>query len=237
VVSWWEKSTAMGLVTPIIAASAGGLFALLVVIGLIVLNYLATSRIIAQAGYSPLWILVPVAPFVLTIICFIIFVSDVHTIFSGDGLGVGGINNVGVAWDLDEISIFLNWIFFLIFAFSRWPVSGAHHSPSVVTPRPPDSLRAPPGPASIHPTPGAAVPTARVVPASGAGPGSGPAVPSASVAKRQGAQFCPWCAEPLPGNRALFHDCGSKDRPEAFCKNCGKTLPAGSSVCNECAGV
>ena len=57
---------------------------------------------------------------------FIIFVSDVHLIFSGDGLGVGGINNVGAAWDLDQISIFLNWIFFLIFAFSRWPVSGAH---------------------------------------------------------------------------------------------------------------
>jgi hypothetical protein len=138
---------------------------------------------------------------------------------------------------LDEISIFLNWIFFLVFAFSRWPVSGAYHSPSVVTPRPPDSFRATPGPASVPPTPGAAVPSARVVPASGAGPGSGPAVSSASVAKRSGAQFCPWCAEPLPGNRALFHDCGSKDRPEAFCKNCGKTLPAGSSVCNECAGV
>lgn len=227
----------MGLVTPIIAASAGGFVALLVVIGLIVLNYVATSRIIAQAGYSPRWILIPVAPFVLTIICFIIFVSDVHTAFDGGGLGVGGINNVGVAWTLDEISIFLNWIFFLVFAFSRWPVSGAYHSPSVVTPRPPDSFRATPGPASVPPTPGAAVPSARVVPASGAGPGSGPAVSSASVAKRSGAQFCPWCAEPLPGNRALFHDCGSKDRPEAFCKNCGKTLPAGSSVCNECAGV
>jgi hypothetical protein len=227
----------MGLVTPIIAASAGGFVALLVVIGLIVLNYVATSRIIAQAGYSPRWILVPVAPFVLTIICFIIFVTDVHSDLIGGSLDFGNIGNVGVAWDLDEISIFLNWIFFLVFAFSRWPVSGANHSSSVVTPRPPDSFRATPGPTSVPPRPSAAVPATRVVPASGAGPGSGPAVPSASLAKRTGAQFCPWCAEPLPGNRALFHDCGAKDRPEAFCKNCGKALPTGSSVCNECAVV
>ena len=237
VVSWWEKSTAMGLVTPILAASAGGLVALLVAIGLVVLNYWATSRIIAQAGYSPLWILVPVAPFVLTIICIIIWVTDVRSAFYGGGFVFGSFTNVGLAWHLDEISIFVNWIFFLVFAFSRWPVSGAHHPPSVVTPRPPDSFRATPGPASVPPTPGATVASARVVPASGAGPGSGPAVASPSLAKRTGAQFCPWCAEPLPGNRALFHDCGAKDRPETFCKNCGKALPTGSSVCNECAVV
>lgn len=233
----WEKSATMGLVTPIIASSAGGAISLVIIIGVIVLNYYATSRIISQAGYSPLWIVVPIAPFVLTLICEIILWHDLHTILLGGSLGTGGISGVGTFWYLDAFAFLLNWILFLVFAFSRWPVSGNSYSPGPSTPRPPETYRAvPPRPTPASPTPGAAVPPARVVPASGAGPGSGPAAaPSAPAPKRAGAQFCPWCAESLPGNRALFHDCGSKDRPEAFCKSCGKALPAGSTVCSSCA--
>jgi hypothetical protein len=174
----------------------------------------------------------------LTIICYIIFWNDIHTIIFGGTLGIGGINTVGLVWHLDEVSIFLNWIFYLVFAFSSWPVSGAHRSSTVDVPRPPESLRAVSSPTPVPSTPTAALATARAVPSSGAGPGAGPAgVSSAPAPKRPSAQCCAWCGEPLPGNRALFHDCGPKDRPETFCKNCGSALPAGSSVCSSCGAA
>jgi hypothetical protein len=137
-------------------------------------------------------------------------------------------------WHLDEISIILNWIFYLVFAFSRWPVSG-NHAPHVEGPRPTEAFRVNTGPASAPPTPGGALPTARSVPMSAASPGSGPAgVPTSSAPKGPNAQFCGWCGESLPGNRALFHDCGPKDRPDSFCKRCGTALPAGTSECSSC---
>jgi hypothetical protein len=223
----------MGLLTPIIAASVGSGIAILIVLGLIALNYWATSRIISQAGYSSLWILLPIAPLVLTIICYIIFWHDIRTVIFGGTLGIGGINTVGFVWDLDEIAIFLNWLFYLVFAFSRWPVSSAHRAPSVDGPSAPAAARSNPLPSPVPPTPTTALPTSRVVPSSAASPGTGPAVVSSTpVAKR--AQFCAWCGEALPGNRALFHDCGPKDRPETFCKSCGTALPAGVTVCSAC---
>jgi hypothetical protein len=159
--------------------------------------------------------------------------NDLHAALQGGALDFGGIGTNGLIGHLDELSIFLNWVLFLVFAFSRWPVSGPQYARTPDGPRPPDALREGPGPTPTAPLPSAR--PARVVPSSGAGPGSGPTgVPSATVAKRPAAQFCPWCAEALPGNRALFHDCGSKDRPESFCKNCGTALPDGSSVCNAC---
>ncbi len=220
----------MGLMATIIATSAGPFIALLIILGLIVLNYWATSRIITQAGYSPMWILLPIAPLFLTIISYIIFWHDVHTILLGGSLGTGGINTNGLIWRLDELAIFLNWLFYIIFAFSRWPVSGTHRAPNVDGPSAPDATRVNPNPPPVRPTPSAATPSAaapaRVVASSGASPGSGPAAaPSAPIAK--GGQFCPWCAESLPGNRSLFHDCGPKDRPATFCKNCGTSVAGG----------
>jgi hypothetical protein len=45
---------------------------------------------------------------------------------------------------------------------------------------------------------------------------------------------CVWCGEVLPGNRALFHNCGAKDRPAAFCRNCGDALIDGTFNCANC---
>ena len=228
----------MGLLTPFIAStSVGGWIELLILIGLLFLNYWATMRIITQAGYSVVWIVLPIAPLVLTIICYVIFWNDIHGIVFGNSFGFGGVNNVSLFWHLDEISIFLNWLFYIVFAFSRWPVSGTRHSPDVDVPQPPPSLGAnlssAAGPASPSPLPGA-----RVMPASRGGPVAGPAnVASAPASKPPSAQFCAWCGEALPGNRALFHDCGPKDRPETFCKNCGVAFPAGTSQCNSCVAA
>jgi hypothetical protein len=224
----------MAQLTPLIAAtSVGGWVELLILLGLLFLDYWATLRIITQAGYSSMWLLLPIAPLVLTIICYVILWNDLHEIFFGSSFGFAGINNASFFWDLDKISLLLNWVFYLVFAFSRWPVNGAPRSSSATAPLPPPPSRAVPGPASAPPTPSAA----RVLPSSAAGPGAPPAGTATPAPKRPGAQFCPWCAEALPGNRALFHDCGSKERPETFCKNCGTALPAGSSECASCVAA
>ncbi len=236
---WWrEQSTTMAQLTPLIAAtSVGGWVELLILLGLLFLDYWATLRIITQAGYSSMWILLPLAPLVFTIICYVILWNDLHAIFFGSSFGFAG-TNASLFWNLDKFSILLNWIFYLIFAFSRWPVNGSPRTSSAAAPLPAPPSRAVPGPAASSPATPAPLSTARVLPSSAAGPGAPPAGAASSPAtKRPGAQFCPWCAEPLPGNRALFHDCGPKERPETYCKNCGKALPAGSSECASCAAA
>ena len=135
----------MAQLTPLIAAtSVGGWVELLILLGLLFLDYWATLRIITQAGYSSMWILLPLAPLVFTIICYVILWNDLHEIFFGSSFGFGGINNASLFWHLDEFSILLNWIFYLVFAFSRWPVNGAPRSSSAAAPLP-----APPSPARL----------------------------------------------------------------------------------------
>jgi hypothetical protein len=228
----------MGLLTPIIAStSVGGLIALLIILGLLFLNYWATMRIITQAGYSARWIALPLAPLVFTIICYIIFWNDVRGIFFGGGfgLGFGNINNIKWFWRLDELSIFLNWLFYIIFAFSRWPVSGTWRSHEPEGPRVPSPLRANLGSAAGPVAPPASAPVARAMPVSPGGPSVGAA--RTPAATRPSAQCCAWCGESLPGNRALFHDCGPKDRPETHCKNCGTAFAAGTTQCNSCGAA
>ena len=227
----------MGLLTPLIAStSVRGWIELLILIGLLFLNYWATMRIITQAGYSARWIVIPVAPLVLTIVCYVIFWNDVHGIYFGNTFGFGGANNVSLYWHLDEISVLLNWLFYIVFAFSRWPGSGTRRSPDVDVPQAPSSLGAPPSSAARTAAPSAPRPVVRVMPASPGGPAAGPTnVAGAPTSNQPSAKFCAWCGEALPGNRALFHDCGPKDRPETVCTNCGVAFPAGTSRCNTCA--
>ena len=231
----------MGQLTPfgalITSVSAGTWIQLIITLGAVALTYFAMSRIIAQAGYSSIWILLPIAPVVLTIICYVILWHDLNAIIIGGPIGFFGVDSVGLFWHLDQIAFVLNWIFFLVFAFSRWPGSVIRHVTDVDAPSAPQYSRpVTRGPGSGLPAPPDPVIPQRVATASAAGPGATPAVvPSTPGVKKPGAQFCAWCGEALPGNRALFHDCGSRDRPETHCKNCGTVFVSGSSECASCA--
>jgi len=230
----------MGLLTSFTAStSVSAWIELLIFSGALFLNYWATMRIITQAGYSAAWIALPIAPLVLTIICYVIFWNDIHEIFFGGGFGFGfgSFNNVSLFWHLDEISILLNWLFYIVFAFSRWPVTGTPRAPEGDAPRPSRFTRATISTAKEPAAATAPLPGPRPAVASAAGPGGGPTGASRPAATRPSAQFCAWCGEALPGNRALFHDCGPKDRPETHCKNCGTAYAAGSTQCTACGGA
>jgi hypothetical protein len=242
----------------------GSIIELIIYIGVTGLTYWALLRIITNAGYSNVWMALPISTMFLTWLCYIIFWSDLHGIYFGGAFdfGFSGFSQVSVPWTLDEISIVLNWIFFLMIAFSgsqiteRFmpsrsapPAQMNYGGPASTLPPPPDPVNAvrpaPPsaaGPGAgpiVRPAPPSAAgpgagPIVRPAPPSAAGPGAGPAGLPGAAGARPGAQFCPWCGESLPGNRALFHDCGPKDRPETHCKNCGTPFAAGSAQCASC---
>jgi hypothetical protein len=236
------------------STTVGSIFELIIYIGVTAVTFWALLRIITAAGYSTVWMALPISTIFFTWMCYIIFWSDIHAIYFGNGFyfGFSGISQVNVFWTLDEVSIVANWLFFLVIAFSGSQISerltrGSSRPVQVdyasTLPPPPDPAgparpmpptAAGPGPRPAPPT--AAGPVTRPLPPSAAGPGGAPSgVPAAP--KRPGAQFCPWCGESLPGNRALFHDCGPKDRPETICKICGTAFPAGSTQCASCAGA
>jgi hypothetical protein len=223
----------MGVLTSFIAStSAGGLIALLLFLGFLFLNYWATLRIITKAGFSPVWIVLPLVPLVLTIICYVMLWNDLHAIIFGSSFGFGGIGNIKIFWRLDKLSLLLNWIFYLVFAFSRWPVSGTTHTRDPEPSPPPRAVRAnQPGPSADPARPNPVGVARYAAPVTGAGPA---VAPSAPVAK---GKHCAWCGESLPGSRALFHDCGPKDRPETFCKNCGAELSPGTTQCSSCGSA
>jgi hypothetical protein len=245
----------MGIV-PLFAQSTsfGSVVELIIYLGVTALTYWALLRIITAAGYSNVWMALPLSTMILTWICYIIFWSDIHGIYFGGAFDFGftGFSQVSVPWTLDEISIVLNWLFFLVIAFSGSQISERFVGGFIPSrPAPPgpmnvgapaSTLPPPPDPVTpvrpMPPTAAGPVNAVRPTPPSPAGPGGGPVgVPEAAAPKRPSAQFCAWCGESLPGNRALFHDCGPKDRPETNCRSCGTAFPAGSTLCATCAGA
>jgi hypothetical protein len=198
---------------------------LVVTIAFVALDYWALTRIISKAGFSRAWIIIPLLPVVLTIACSVITYNDIRssligysTGFLGFSTGFFGFSRVGFLWDLDLLSFLLNWLFFLVFAFIEWPnARGGGGSTTQPTGRPGSYVTSGAAPAATRPR-GVTrdySPTAAV---SEAAPAPVPSAPAAVV------KHCVWCADALPGSRALFHDCGPKSRPPIFCEKCGSTL-------------
>ena len=207
---------------------------------LLILNYWAATRIIRQAGYSSAWIVVPFAPLVITVAVMVIAHNDLVALVHGVPIGFFGANGLSALWRLDELSGLVFWLFFLIFAFSKWPVSNR-----TMAPRDSGQRRQPPS-APLNGVGADRSTTARPNPtnppspreASGGsstdlGRGGGVAPQSAAVGQRK-AIYCGWCGESTPGNRGLSHDCGSKDRPMTSCRFCGKPFAQGADSCSEC---
>jgi len=216
------------------------LIALVVLGALVILNFAAAVKVIGQSGFSWWWAILPFTPFALTIACFVTLWNRTHQFALGGQFGFLGLNyaEIGVVFRADEYALLVSWAAFLIFAFLRWPVSGDHdelderaHRRSfrrrveaaievpVEAKQPRVSAREPRATKS----------RARVEAAP---------VENAPVSRRAAApplKHCAWCGEPLPGSRALFHDCGDKDVPPEFCTKCGTALGEDSDDCLVCA--
>ena len=239
----------------------GGTIGLLIELGILFLDFWAVSRIIGQAGYSRTWILVPLMPLLLTVIAFVIVFHDLTSSIYGGTFGVANIDTIGAIWVLDLFSIVINWIFFLIFAFSTWPVTKQNYArfnraaPPTAGGGPIRSNTPPPNP----PAPSYGVPNSRPAPPPPIAPSSempssrpAPPPPSATnVAPGQGGrplqgpinqtpvvaltvQYCQWCGKEQAVNALAIHHCGPKTRPAAFCTKCGTPLLPGSSSCANC---
>jgi hypothetical protein len=207
---------------------------------ILVLNYWAATRIIRQAGYSSAWIVVPLTPLVITAAFMVIAYNDLNALVHGVPIGFFGANHLIDLWRLDGLSGLVFWLFFLIFAFSKWPVSNGRMAPKDTGQR-----RLPPS-APLKGVGADRIATARSNPTSSPSPlegsigsspdlgGGGGAAPLSAAVGQRKAIYCGWSGESTPGNRALSHDCGSKDRPMTSCRFCGKPFAEGADSCSEC---
>ena len=106
--------------------SARGVTDLVILLGILALNFVAVAKIITKAGYSPRWIWVPLTPVCLWFFTLILLAVDVRTIVLGRDATVSlpvSLGNFALLQVVDVLSVIVTWVFFLIFAFSTWPVS------------------------------------------------------------------------------------------------------------------
>ena len=246
----------MGPITAVtLNGSGGGLAVLALMLGLLVLNFIAVTKVITKAGYSYRWIYVPLTPVILWCASVILLAVDARTaVFDGTTVSVPvGLGNFFVLQALDFLSLFVTWVFFLIFAFSTWPVSTGRGGPPVPPPGAPGApfphRSAVPVPVGA-PAEGAAGPGPG--PAPGPGPGPGASAPPAVAAPLAPAPrttagapapppksasdviYCSWCGKQRARNAQAIHHCGSMERPAAFCMNCGTPLDEGAPACASC---
>lgn len=212
------------------------LIVLLVIGALVIINFVAAGKIIGQSGFSWWWIILPFLPFALTIASFITLWNRTHQFALGGTFGFIGLNYAGVGpvFRADEIALLVSWAAFLIFAFLRWPVSGEHDELNEEAHR--RSFRR-----RVEAAVAVPVETGPRRPVKEPKPAKArvkvEAAPVESAAPRRAApalKHCVWCGDPLPGSRALFHDCGDKDAPAVFCAKCGTALSEESEDCLTC---
>jgi hypothetical protein len=220
--------------------SARGITDLVILLGILALNFFAVAKIITKAGYSPKWIWVPLTPVCLWFFTFILLTVDVRTIVVANNATVSlpvSLGNFILLEVIDFLSVVVTWVFFLIFAFSTWPVSVARRETRSFEADPRTTFV----PAS-RPRAGAATATPDLL-GSGAAtrtpaharpvPASAQTLPPPPVEKSR-IIYCSWCGNQRAADAVAIHHCGSLDRPAVYCMNCGTLLGSGAPTCTSC---
>ena len=211
-------------------------------------TFLAWRALVTKSGKSGPWLAFGIAPIVTLAITYVVaafqhlpkffgsvaffrtpaaitdyifsavylFLRSGHLTFS-----IFGVLNFMVA--LDMLAFLVAWAGFVVLALTEWPnaVTRSASGPSVA------STPAPTTPRGVPPRNAAPVRTATYNP-----PAPPTGVPGGVDMRRR--LYCPWCGEHIPGNRALGHDCGPKDRPEVMCRFCGQAFLEGTTSCATC---
>jgi hypothetical protein len=224
---------------------------------IVIVTFVAFSVIISKAGFSRSWVLVPFTPLATWIATLIVAKMQLHTFVVFWNLAPFYPHTIELLIEVDEIAIFATWIFFLVFAFSRWPGATAPAiAPATEQTTAPATNEGPVpkshGRRAVHngadgATNSSPRPTARYPMPKGpgfgtlgfvAGPGAATHESTTNVATKprgnQLATFCARCGESIPGNRALAHGCPNEGQPVKFCRYCGKSIPEGSGICPSC---
>ena len=187
--------------------------------------------------------LVPLAPVFLWLVSIVLLAVDVRTVVIG-GATVSvpvTLGNFEILEILDFLSVFATWVFFLVVAFSEWPVATQRREPGQpFANRPPDFAYAGQAPRGAVPAPGypgtvVAGPATTTVVAGAASPVT-PTLPDAAPQPAAPPQviFCSWCGKERAVNAQAIHHCGSRDRPAVHCMNCGTPFEDGATNCASC---
>lgn len=192
-----------------------------IALGLFVLNYAALHRIIRKAGFSGWWIIAPLAPVAIWIYWFVTTVIEIR---HGN---VGGLLDTQLtSAKLMLLALFVNWVLYLVFAFRSWPSLGASNERVARPGRPGQGPTSPAAPATSPASGGSLLVVA---------PAEAAPQPSAEAAVPQSATiYCSWCGKQRDREALAVHHCGSRDRPPAFCKECGDSLGEGDAACSSC---
>ncbi len=95
---------------------------LVIALAIFVVIIVAYIQIITKAGYSPWWILLPLAMPVMYFVTFAVLLHDsLHQPFGTSGVTTLT-NDFGFLGTIDLLVGLANFVMFLVFAFSEWPV-------------------------------------------------------------------------------------------------------------------
>ena len=95
---------------------------LVIALAIFVVIIVAYVQIITKAGYSPWWILLPLAMPVMYFVTFAVLLHDsLHQPFGTSGVTTLT-NDFGFLGTIDLLVGLANFVMFLVFAFSEWPV-------------------------------------------------------------------------------------------------------------------
>ena len=230
-------------------------------LGLTILNLVAVGKIITKAGYSAWWILVVFMPVASWVVSVVILDRAANSPFNSATSASFEARSFVALWVVNGIGIVLPWIFFLVFAFSDWPVrrqlreQGRAGAGSPDTRLSPSFLAASPRPQS-DPYVGAAsqAPTPSFTSAPPYAPAASypPVAPDAPYAPYAsavpGASTPPYAtdAPPAPMVRpesATFFTSDPNPRTAPVsaqvttpCPHCGAATRIGSPFCGSCGG-
>lgn len=188
--------------TGVVVGGVGAIVLFYLAIG--ILNFVAIFKIITKAGYSGWWILLPLAPIIGSVVALVALDTEANSPFSTPSISLSNSVKTIVGWVVFlGIATFANWIFFLIFAFSDWPVRRqARGIGAGMTPLYPIVPSGPHAQTPIRSAPQAQTPLLPkgVLPVAQAGPPSATATehcPNCSATHRPGSSFCGSCGHRL----------------------------------------
>jgi len=209
-VAWWSLVIKTGRSRWWWVAGAAPVATILVTYVVAALQHTPSLFGVSTGFHSP----VQVTQFALT---------DVFAFVMSGHFAVQIYGSLNFAVALDVLAFAVAWVSFVVVALSPWKFTATSGEPAR------EDVARTVSPPAARATPMSAAPAPRGVAAT-----TSPPAPTRGGVDTRRRLYCPWCGEHIPGNRALGHDCGPKDRPETICRFCGQAFPAGTTTCPTC---